>query len=134
LSSTPPPAPPGFQFTMAVESASATRNTPGWLLLPTGPIIPNTVSNACSPAIREWGFCATPMPATRAQLNLLPPTRSRFHYRKRRATNEHAADTDRLTIFVVAGIDDAGRGWPGSAIPATREHAQTFATPRTCLD
>src|SRR5438132_13577306 len=116
---------------MAVESASATRNTPGWLLLPTGPIIPNTVSNACSPAIREWGFCATPMPATRAQLNLLPRTRPRFHYRDRRPTIEHAADTDRVTIFDVAVIDDAVRACPVSAIPATSAHAPPFAPPRT---
>src|SRR2546429_5730577 len=44
----------------------------GWSLLPTGPITPNGVSNACSPAIRGWGFCGMQMPVTRARLNLLP--------------------------------------------------------------
>src|SRR5207248_349859 len=84
----PLPAPPGFQFTTAVASASAIRNMLGWSLLPTGPITPNGVSNACSPAIRGWGFCGMQTPVTRARLNLLPQKRSISRWHRGPAPNE----------------------------------------------
>src|SRR5207302_872922 len=92
------PAPPGFQFTTAVVSASAIRNMLGWSLLPTGPITPNGVSNACSPAIRGWGFCGMQMPVTRARLNLLPQKRSISRWHRGPATNELS-----IVLLVSAG-------------------------------